>query len=58
LRLESHFFINWLIKLVTEGCDHTMVAFNLKSDADPVVSALKQGLIAVNPERYPQFLVS
>jgi len=58
LRLESHFFINWLIKLITECCDHIRVAFNLKSDADPVLFALKQGLIAVNHEPYLQFLVS
>jgi hypothetical protein len=33
-----------------------MVTFNLKSNADLFLFALKQGLIAVNPERYPQSL--
>jgi hypothetical protein len=32
------------------------MAFNLKCDADPALFALEQGLIAINPGRYPQFL--
>jgi hypothetical protein len=31
-----------------------MEAFNLKSNADPVLFGLKRGLIAVNPEPYPR----
>jgi DNA-binding NarL/FixJ family response regulator len=32
---------------------HIMEAFNLKSNADLVLFALKRGLISVNPESYP-----
>ena len=32
---------------------HLMEAFNLKSNADLVLFALKRGLISVNPEPYP-----
>jgi DNA-binding NarL/FixJ family response regulator len=37
---------------------HIMEAFNLKSNADLVLFALKRGLITVNPEPYPRALAS
>jgi DNA-binding NarL/FixJ family response regulator len=37
---------------------HIMVAFNLKSNADLVLFALKRGLITVNPEPYSRVFAS